>query len=252
MAERFWEIDFARGAAVLAMLAFNWQFALGYFGLLNFSASSGFWWFFARATAAAFIFIAGLALSVSFAGASRELSDKGLREKYLKRGAKLFGLGMLVTLATWLFLGEGFVVFGVLHLIGFSIILAIPFLRLPSKTVFVAAAAAVLAGIFLSSQRFDFPWLLWLGFVPKDFYSMDYLPVLPWFGVVLFGLAFGKTIYPAAKRRFGVPEVGGSFFAKSFCFLGRHSLAVYVLHQPLLLALLYLLGFSVKNLNLFS
>ncbi len=233
--QRFWEIDFARGFAVLMMVLFNWLFALGYFSLISFDASQGFWWAFARVTAGLFVFIAGLSFTLSF--------ERNPSQKIVLRGLKLFALGMAITLATALFLKSGFIVFGILHLIGFSTIVALAFARLGSKALLSAGALAVAAGILLSQFSFSFPWLLWLGFVPRGFYTLDYFPLLPWFGVFLFGMAFSKKFYSKNKRRFALKEnANGS--ERVFRFLGRHSLAIYLLHQPLLIAVLYALGIN--------
>ncbi|HIH26694.1 MAG TPA: DUF1624 domain-containing protein, partial [Methanoregulaceae archaeon] len=82
-------------------------------------------------------------------------------------------------------------------------------------------------------------WLLWLGIHPPTFYSVDYTPVFPWLGVVLIGVFFGNIIYPGGRQRWqpGVPapvkETAG--------FLGRHSLAIYLIHQPVILGVIFLL-----------
>ena len=239
MQTRFWEVDFARGLAVIAMVLFNWLFALHYFGLLeNFDASQGFWWLFARTTAFAFVFIAGVAVWLAF---SRK--DK---EQLLRHGVKIFACGMLVTIATAFFLKSGFVVFGILHSIGFSLILALPLLRLGVERLSVLAFALIGSGVLLSGLRFDFPWLLWLGFVPNGFLSLDYFPLLPWFGVFVLGVCAGKKFYPNGKRAFrfeAIPPLAGPL-----SFLGRHSLAVYLLHQPLLAAVLFALGLNPLGL----
>ncbi|MFH1056430.1 MAG: heparan-alpha-glucosaminide N-acetyltransferase [Candidatus Micrarchaeota archaeon] len=242
---RLWEVDFARGFAVLLMLVFNWLFALHYFGLLSgFDTSQGFWWFFARITAGLFVFIAGISLHLSFN------KSFGVRW-FAKRALKLFSLGLLATFATLLFLKDGFVVFGILHFLGVATLLAFPLLRLNARIISVFAMAVLAAGFFLSQMSFGFPWLLWLGFVPSGFYSVDYFPLLPWFSLVLLGIAFGKKFYPASKRAFGISESGGKL-AGVFCFLGRHSLAVYLLHQPFWIAVLYFSGLNPLGLPVIS
>jgi len=160
----------------------------------------------------------------------------------LLRGLMIFGLGMAITFATALFLKSGFIVFGILHSIGFSLVIAVQFLRFPVKKLLAFGLAAVLAGIFLSGLVFDFPWLLWLGFIPRGFYTIDYFPLLPWLGVLLLGLAFGKKFYAEGERTFKT-RVPLAFF-KPLLFLGRHSLVVYLLHQPLLIAFLYVTGLN--------
>jgi uncharacterized membrane protein len=84
------------------------------------------------------------------------------------------------------------------------------------------------------------PWLLWLGLAPEGFYSLDYLPLLPWFGVVLMGIALGDFLYHGYKRRIALPDLGGALLVRPLAFLGRNSLLIYFVHQPALIALLYL------------
>ena len=244
MQKRFWEIDFARGLAVMAMVLFNWLFALHYLGLMpSFDPYSLFWWLFARVTAGSFIFLAGVSLYLNSV-------KSGGNNRILHHGVKLFALGMGITIATALFLDSGFIVFGILHSIGFSIILALPLLNRSAKTLAVAGVAFVAAGIFISNYSFNFPWLLWLGFVPQGFYTLDFFPLLPWFGVMLLGIAFGKTNYANRERNFPAPNWGKTILSKPIEFLGRHSLAIYLIHQPLLIAFLYLSGVPLHGLNI--
>lgn len=148
---------------------------------------------------------------------------------------------------TRIFLDKAFVIFGILHLIGISIILAYPFLKLRYWNLLIGVLCIFL-GAYLKGFTFDFYWLSWLGFRPAQFYSVDYSPLLPWFGVVLIGIFFGNLLYSDQSRRFQLVDL--SFFSgiKVFCFLGKHSLLIYLLHQPLIIAVFYLLGMANMNL----
>ncbi len=235
------EIDFARGAAIILMVASNLVTDLAFFGTYK-TSQGDFWWFFARLAALFFVFLAGVSLAVSYSKAKKILPEKKLFEKYLNRGLKIFCLGLAITLVTMLFLRSGFVVFGVLQFIGLSIILAFPFMKRNNNLNFLFGIVFIAAGLFLQGLRFDFPWLLWLGFVPKNFYSVDFFPVFPWFGVVLLGLFSGNQLYNGSVRRFKLHDFSRFFFARLFCFLGRHSLLIYLVHQPIIISALFLLG----------
>lgn len=238
--ERFWEIDFLRGFAVIMMIVFHLFYDLNYFGGYDFNLHSGFWSYFARSTATLFIFLVGVSLTLSFSRTKRaQKVRKRLYMKYLKRGLRVFSWGLIITLITRIFLRQGFVIFGVLHLIGISIILAYPFLKLGSWNLLIGIIFISL-GMYLKNLTFDFPWLIWLGLMPEHFYAVDYFPIFPWFGVVLIGLFFGNLLYPNYTRRFKLLDLSKFSFIRLFCFLGRHSLLIYLIHQPILIALLYI------------
>jgi uncharacterized membrane protein len=229
-AERFWEIDSVRGIAVILMAIFHFFFDINYFRFFNFGNPAWQWQLAATFIAFLFLSVAGISLSISHA---KNPSPK----KFLLRGAKIFSLGLLITAATWIYPHEGFIQFGILHLIGLGIILSIPFLKF--KKLNLALGLAFLAtGFFLQTRHFNFPWLLWLGFMPQGFYTLDYYPLLPWFGLVLVGIFLGKEIYPNGKRH--LTEKTEPKNLRFLSFLGKHSLAFYLLHQPIIIAALFL------------
>lgn len=238
---RFWELDFIRGTAVAMMVLYHFLYDLDYFGIYPLDVRLGPWLYFAEATAAIFIVLVGASLTMS-ASRSRVLEASGkLYLKLFERGLKIFSMGLAITLATYLLIGRGFIIFGVLHFIGASIVLAYPFLRLRTANIF-AGAVVILTGFYLQGLTFNFPWLLWLGFVPYNFYTLDYFPLIPWFGLVLIGIFLGNGFYQDGKRGFKLPDLSGSFMVDLFCALGRNSLAIYLIHQPVIVAALLLVG----------
>lgn len=240
--KRFWEIDFLRGLAIIMMIIFHLLYDLNYFSDYNLNLHSGFWSYFARSTATIFILLVGISLTLSFSRARiTQKAGKGLYIKYIKRGLMIFSWGVIITLITWVFLRQGFVVFGILHLIGISIILSYPFLKLGSWNLLIGIIFISL-GMYLKKFTFGFPWLMWLGLMPEHFYTLDYFPIFPWFGVVLIGLFLGNLLYPNYIREFKLWDLSKFSFIRLFCFLGRHSLLIYLIHQPILIILLYLLG----------
>ena len=240
--KRFWEIDFLRGLAVIMMILFHLLYDLAYFGEYDLNLHSGFWLYFGCTAATIFILLVGISLTLSFSRANK-IQDAGgkLYQKYLKRGLKIFVYGLIITLTTWIFLREGFVIFGVLHLIGISIILAYPFLKLRSWNLMLGIIFIAL-GMYLKNLTFGFPWLMWIGLMSCHFYTIDYFPIFPWFGVILIGLFFGNLLYPNYTRKFNLRDRSDFSFMPLFCFLGKHSLLIYLIHQPVLITLLYILG----------
>jgi len=243
--DRYIEIDAARGVAILMMILFHTVFDLSFFHVYPVTVATGFWRYFAFSTASLFLLIVGVSLVISHAREEERLAgdpkrQAGIAVKYLKRGIGILACGLLVTFATWLYLGEGFVIFGILHLIGVSIILAPLFFRFKRVNLMIGVICVGI-GILLVKAGVTGPfWLLWLGIPPAPFTSIDYTPLLPWFGVVLIGIGVGEQLYGGGKRSFAAPHLPAPIFSP-LAFLGRHSLVIYLVHQPVILILLQLI-----------
>ncbi len=249
---RFWEIDCLRGLAVVLMIFFHFVTDLDFLRVWDVELYSGFWWFFPRAIAATFILLVGTSLTLSLARVRQtRLAGARLYPKYLKRGLVIFSWGLVITLGTWLLYPQGFVIFGILHFIGVAIILAYPFLRFRYGNL-VLGVILIALGVYLEGLTVGFPWLVWLGLRPRHFHTVDYFPLLPWFGVVLIGVFLGHTLYPGYTRRFRLPDGSNLALVRGFGFLGRHSLLIYLIHQPILLALAGLLLIAQTGLTLFA
>ncbi|MDD3753114.1 MAG: heparan-alpha-glucosaminide N-acetyltransferase [Methanobacterium sp.] len=250
--ERFWEIDVLRGLAILMMVIYHLFFDLTYFGICQLDVSSGILFILARMTAIIFIFVVGVSLTLSHFRAKILVKNKGKTIfflKYFKRGVKIFSLGILITLVTWLFIPHDFIIFGILHFIGIAIILEYPLLNKKYLNLFLGIVFIILGFIF-AQFTVNYPWLLWLGLKPAGFITVDYFPLFPWLGVVSLGLFTGKTLYKDYKRRYYLPDLSKNILIKIFTYIGKHSLFIYLIHQPILIILLYLLG-GIDPGNLF-
>ncbi|MDI9634002.1 MAG: heparan-alpha-glucosaminide N-acetyltransferase [Methanolinea sp.] len=229
---RYWEIDFARGIAVTMMVTYHVVFDFAYLGVTDARASLGQWRPLALATATLFLLLVGISLTISSARVEGKLAGRAYALKFARRGAGLFLAGLSLTAITLVVVPASPILFGILHLIGVSVMLAPFFLRY-SRANLVAGLSLVAAGPFVGSLEGPLP-LLWIGLHPAGFSSLDYTPLVPWLGVVLVGVFAGKVLYPGGERRVrvrgDVPPLGGGI-----CLLGRHSLAIYFLHQPVIL-----------------
>src|SRR3989344_1609060 len=225
---RDWKVDFYRGLAVILMVIFNYSFTLRYFNIYNLEGGWFYWYLFPRIIGGAFIFLAGFSLMLSY-------KNNKNRTAILHNGIKIFSLGLLITLVTWILFPGNFIIFGILHLIGLSVILSSFFIRFRHKI--LLGIAFILAGLYLGNLIFDFPWLLWLGFISGEFYTFDYWPLLPWFGLFFIGMHFGN-IYEIKKK----PTKGSVI--NIFSALGRNSLVIYLFHHVLLVIFLFLFFFK--------
>jgi uncharacterized membrane protein len=244
---RYWEVDTVRGVAIILMVYYHLMWDLNFFGVVQINMLSGPWQWFARGIATMFISVMGISLVLSYNRARAKMKQGQLFQKYLRRGGKIFGLGLVITLGTYLFLdfqgGRGFVIFGILHLIGFSIAAAYPFLPYRRRWISLMTGLVFIGlGVYLEGQVSLEPWLIWLGVKQAGRLMVDYYPVLPWFGVALLGIFLGYALYPGGVARFQLPNEFDFPMVQGLSFLGQHSLVIYVVHQPILMAILFALG----------
>ena len=242
--DRFWGVDAARGIAIIMMIVYHCTYDLDTLGGYHIQSTTGYLALFADVTAGLFLFLVGISLAISRTRTG--LTGWRLFGKYLARGLRILAYGVVLTVV-FLALGMGVVAFGILHLIGFSIILAYPFLSL-RLTNLVLGTVIFIAGQYilaqdLYSQSF---WLLPFGVVPEGVMMPDYRPLLPWFGVVLIGLFFGNVVYGG---RPAVPEDKAPVLARPLLPLGRNSLFIYLIHQPIIIALLAATGIVGLNFS---
>lgn len=229
---RIWELDALRGFCILWVIAVHLVFDLGAFLGVPLRLGPVF-------TA---IQSYGGTVFVVLSGLCATLGHRSFR-----RGAVVFGCGMAITLVTLgmtrLGLADSSIViwFGVLHLLGMCMMLYPLLRRLPTGMLAGLGAAMVLAGYWLLQRRFDVQWLFPLGVVSHTFQSSDYFPLLPHLGWFMLGVALGRTAYAGRTTRF--PNATAQ--AAPLRFLqacGRHSLWIYLAHQPLLYGLIWLIG----------
>lgn len=213
------------------MVFFHFMWDLDYFGLTTQDIGSAPWQRFARAIGGTFIFVMGVSVAL-------RAERPGVGRWLVRRGLTLLGLGLVISFATAAFAGDAWVRFGILHHAGLAMLVAIPFVK--ARWWWNAAFGAGLFGfgLWLNTLTAPFPWLLPLGVPQAGVAMLDYYPLLPWFGVMLAGLAAGQVNYRAGIPRLRLPDLTYTPAARGLGWLGRHSLAVYLIHQPVLIGLL--------------
>lgn len=225
-------IDFLRGAALLAMAIYHFAWDLEFFGYsLAGTTAQGGWKLFARGIATSFLFLVGFSLYLAH--------EKKLQmQSFLKRFAMVVVAAAAISVATWFFVPDAFIFFGILHHIALASLLGLAFLRLPALPTAVFALLVIAGPYFLRSAVFNHPLLWWVGLSTQNPVSNDYVPIFPWFGAVLLGVAFAKWSN-ARGWLLSASNISLPRWTNPFQFAGQHSLAVYLIHQPVLIGCLW-------------
>ena len=235
---RIWEIDFLRGLCIPGMILIHLIYdVVNLYGFIHWPYPA---WYslFKNNYGALFLLISGVSVT--------------LGRRSVRRGLTVFGCGMIVsavTLGMYLIgmADSGILIyFGVLHCLGVCMMLWPLFRRLHPRQLLAAGIALVLAGWWLRGQVWDFPFLMPLGFTFPGFSSSDYFPLMPNLGYFLLGAAFGRTFYTEKKTLLPGTDPGHPLI-RCFCAMGRNSLMIYLLHQPILAAGCELYAFMTKG-----
>ncbi|MBE7196620.1 MAG: DUF1624 domain-containing protein [Parafilimonas terrae] len=225
-------IDAARAAALAAMAGYHAAWDLGYLRLTaeNY-ALTPVGHRIAETIAGSFLLLVGVGLVL--------MNGRGVRLRpTLLRLARIGGAALLVTVGTGFAFPDAYVFFGVLHCITAASVLGLPFLFLPVPVTALAAALVLAAPRLVHAAFLDSPALAFLGLGAVPPRTNDYVPLFPWVGLVLAGIVLGRIGLPwLARSRLGA-WTPRSRFGRAATFAGRHSLVVYLIHQPVLLAVL--------------
>jgi uncharacterized membrane protein len=224
-------LDALRGAAILAMVAYHFSFDLHYFGFTHWDFYRDPFWLNARTLIlSSFLLIAGISLALAQRGSPSP-------SRFWRHIARIALCAMAVSAASYLLFPESWIWFGVLHAIAVSLVLARPLVRRPALALAIGAAMIV-AGNLYSNAMFDNRALGWLGFMTAKPRTEDYVPLFPWTGVLLVGVAAGHALLRAHMR----PIAFAARWPRGMAWLGRRSLLIYMVHQPLLLGALFLIS----------
>ncbi len=219
---RYLQLDFMRGIAIILMVVFHFCFDLNNFHFININIYNGtFWHLFRFIILTLFLLCVGISLTLA--------NPYGVNfHKALKRFVILIVLASFISLASYLIFPKSWIYFGVLHFIACASLLALIFVRFSWFNLFLGTA---ILGLYFS----DVINMHWLYnslhealHLPK--YTEDLVSLFPWFGVVLIGMFIGKKgLYLFALKE--------NKYTHVTAYLGKHSLLIYMLHQPLLFGL---------------
>lgn len=226
---RIASLDTLRGVAIVAMIIYHFCFDLRYFDLTRWDFEHDMRWLAVRsAILASFLLIAGISAVL----ANRQPKPWA---HWLTHIGVIAAAALLATAGSYLLFPQSFIWFGVLHAIAVSLFLARPLLGRPVVSAIVGAAI-IASGIAFTDPAFDSRLLGWIGFMTAKPITEDYVPLFPWMGVVLVGVAVGHALVRMHFR----PIAPLARLPKVLALLGRHSLLVYLVHQPLMMGALWL------------
>ncbi|CAK0746770.1 DUF1624 domain-containing protein [Gammaproteobacteria bacterium] len=223
-------VDVVRGFSIVLMVSYHLCFDLNLYGLTAFRFNDAPFWLNLRGVI--------VSLFLGIMGVSLHLASRAgrHRDRYLRRLALIATCAGLVTVASHQIFPQSYIYFGVLHFVAVASVLALPFLRLDWGNL-GGGLALIGLGNTVHLPFFDHPALHWVGMMTYKPFTEDYVPLVPWFGVVLLGLWLGRRLY----GRHEAPARTLPHILSPLAAMGRHSLLVYMLHQPLLLGVLYLI-----------
>ena len=240
--KRFFEIDMLRGLAIILMISGHILWDLDYFGIMP--MNNVVYSIIQKVVPPLFFLLIGVSLIVT-AKKMENNNPKNERKYYLNlisRGLKIFNLGMILTIGSLLFIPGKPVFFGVLHCIGLSVILSAIFLKFRKYNLLIALIL-IFSGIIIAQQYIENPtsFHLLIGLHSADIwsYTVDYFPLLPWFGICLLGIVIGDWLYSGEERRFRMPDLSKYGPVRMFQWFGKHSLSIYLLHQPVIAGVLF-------------
>ena len=216
-------LDALRGLAIVWMAAFHFGFDLNHFGWIRQDFYRDPVWTWQRtAIVSLFLFCAGGGQAFAV------LAGQGAG-RFWKRWNQVAGCALLVSAGSWFMFPDSWISFGVLHGIAVMLLLLrLGLARLPNAALLVLAALAIAAPRLVQWPLFDTRWTNWVGLVTHKPITEDYVPVLPWLGVMLAG-------FVVTRAR---PALWAGRAPRPLAVLGRWSLSFYMVHQPVLIGAL--------------
>lgn len=226
-------VDVLRGFAVAQMIVYHFIYDLNHFGWLTLRMfHEQPWTGWRTAIVTQFLLLVGVSLMLR---ASFSPGSRGFWRRWLQVAAA----AALVSAGSALLLGPRFIWFGILHFIAAALILARPLVALGAWNLLLGTAL-IAVGLLYAHPVFNTPPLAIVGLVTRKPLTEDYVPLLPWLGVVLLGMGLGSlwrrqqwAVAPVLRTLEDSPP-------RLLLYLGTWALTVYLLHQPLMIGVLAL------------
>ncbi len=269
---RWRSLDALRGAAIIAMAFYHLTWDLAYFRFVDAGVlHTPVFTLFGHSIACSFLAIAGFSLAIASRPQLERFQAKWIpvrvkktrqirnlellqvstkpakaldHRKFIQRLTKIIAAALLVSVVTWFVFPDSFVSFGILHCIAAASLLSLAFVRLPWPAAALAGTAIFVAGVLIESPALD-SVNGWLGLGEIIPLTNDWRPLFPWAGAMLAGLALGQYALPRGWFSGGTSWNGDNAPVRLLALAGRYSLSIYLIHQPLLFALVWLAAQTV-------
>lgn len=243
---RYAFIDYLRGIALLLMFAYHFSFDLNYFQFIDTNFNTNPWWInFRIVIVSLFLWLVGISLWLA--------THKGInRGRYLKRLIALAIASIIVSYSSYITFPKSYIFFGILQFILVASVVGLIFIRFHYINL-ILGLTFILLGVSFSHPLFNHSALQWLGLMTYKPITEDYVPFLPWFGVVLIGIFSASTLFTIKAENHSKKTTiqslsnkiikwqdSNSQIAPHISCMGRYSLIVYLIHQPIFMGILYI------------
>jgi uncharacterized membrane protein len=224
-------IDTVRGIAIFGVVLFHIVWDLEFSGLIDGFAFHPVWLAFGRLLAGTFMFLVGVSLVLAH--------RKGLKfSRFVRRVTMIGAAAISISLVTWIAFPQTYIFFGILHAIAVSSLFGVLFLNLPALLSLISGTGLLILPQFVKLELFNTRWLAWIGVSSSPPPSNDFVPILPWAGLTLIGIFLAKIIYNKNGDSRSFPDLHNTKLTRILSWMGRNSLLIYLVHQPLLLVII--------------
>lgn len=225
---RIWEIDFLRAIAIILMVTFHTVYDLNEFVGIDIDYLGGFWYWEGKTSALTFIFLAGI--------------SSGFSKNTVRRGVIVLVFAMVITLVTYTIFREQYIRFGILHFLGVAMILFPLLKKMNNILLFLSAAVIAFVAVPFKDIFFDISRMLPFGVMNRGINTLDCYPLIPYLSVFILGILAYKMYYYKKQSLFKV-----YYENKYISMISKNSLAIYLIHQPVIVAMILLLKLLINS-----